>query len=600
MKRIAAIFLGLAVGSLCPAQIKVADHGKALVTVVTQAGATSAELHAAKDLQDTLSHITGASIPLVSSPLRLPKVAIVVGQGSFASQLLPKVAWARLGQEDIVIQSVGTKLVVAGGRPRGTVYAASRLLQLAGVRYWAPWATTIPSRPVLVLPKLAVNDHPTFEYRDPYWFHAFDANWAAHNADNGINTRLDETKGGKVVSNDFVHTYYVLVPPATLFATHPEWYSLINGKRVDHDAQLCTTNPELREYVVKQVRERLKQSPAVNLVSISQNDCYQPCQCEKCRSQAKQEGSDSALVLDLVNFVAERLEKEFPNVAFDTLAYQWSRKPPTSMRPRSNVIMWLCSIECSFSSPLDAEINKSFADDVKNWSKLTNRLYVWDYATNFAGYLAPQPNYFTFGQTIRFLSTHGTVGLFEEGAYESTAGDMAELKAWVQAKLMWNPNLDDDALIHEFLDGYYGPTGQPIYTYLKLMQDRAKPFHLSFASSMQAKFLSYDTMHDAELIWQFAEQQVANNPTLLWRVKQSHLGVQFIWLSRWKEYQKASKDKGDHWLVNRSRRAFAEEWLKIATGPGPAGWSPVTRISEGGATPKMFIDDLGADPPDPN
>ena len=27
---------------------------------------------------------------------------------------------------------------------------------------------------------------------------------------------------------------------------------------------------------------------------------------------------------------------------------------------------------------------------------------------------------------------------------------------------------------------------------------------------------------------------------------------------------------------------------------------PVTRISEGGATPKMFIDDLGADPPDPN
>jgi hypothetical protein len=599
MKRIVAIALSLVVGSLCSAQVRVAVKGKAFATVVTQSGASKAEIHAATELRDTLAKITGAPIALVSNPETLPKEAIIVGQGKFASQLLPQIKWAQIGDEEIQIHTVGTRLIVAGGWPRGTIYAVDRLLTKLGVRYWAPWATQIPRNPTLSIPAIQIQDHPAFEYRDPYWFHAFDADWAAHNGSNGINTRLDEAHGGKVECTDFVHTYYVLAPPEKLFKTHPEWFSLINGKRVDHDAQLCTTNPELREYLVQQVRDRLKQNPKVRMMSISQNDCFQPCQCDVCRAQSKREGSDAALVLDLVNFVAQRLEPEFPSVAFDTLAYQWSRKPPTSMRPRKNVIIWLCSIECSFSSSLDAEVNKSFADDVKAWSNLTGRLYVWDYATNFAGYLAPQPNYFTFGKTIRFLNTHGTVGLFEEGAYESTAGDMAELKAWVQAKLMWNPNLDDDALVREFLNGYYGVAGEPIYTYLKLMQEQAKPFHLSFANPMNATFLTYETMHDAELIWQFAEQQVSDNPTLLWRVKHSHLSVQFIWLSRWKEFQKASKEKGDHWLVNRSRKAYATEWLNFATGTGPVGWSPLTRISEGGATPKMFVDDLGADPPDP-
>ncbi len=381
---------------------------------------------------------------------------IVVGQGQITRHMLPRVRWDSLGPEQIIIQTVGKSLVVAGGGTRGTLYAVNRLLYSLGVRYWTPWATTIPKTPNLTIGNMSINESPAYEYRDPYWSHSFDAEWAVHNYDNGFNAHLDDAHGGKVEYSGFVHTYYPLVPPAKLFATHPEWYSLINGKRVDTNAQLCTTNPELRDYVVQQVRAQLNANPKARIVSVSQNDCFQPCQCPVCRALVEKEGSESALVLDLVNYVADKLGKEFPQVAFDTLAYQWSRHAPRTMRPLPNVIVRLCSIECNFSYPLDAPQNAAFAKDVTDWSRLTNRLYIWDYCTNFANYVAPQPDYFTFGESLKFLHDHGSRGIFEEGDYDSTGGDMAEMKAWVMAQLFWNPDQDEDALVREFLKGYYG------------------------------------------------------------------------------------------------------------------------------------------------
>lgn len=581
------------------AQTQVARRGKAMAVVVTQEGATPAELLAAENLRATLSKITGAVISIENSPALMPKNAIVVGQGPLAAKLLPDVKWSELGLEQTVLRTHGSSLVVAGGRPRGTLYAVNRLLTQFGVRYWAPWATTIPRLPSLTIEAQASSESPAYEYRDPYWFHSFDADWALHNYDNGFNTRIGEDRGGRIEYEGFVHTYYRLVPPDKLSSVHPEWFSLIDGKRVFDNAQLCTTNSALRDYVVDQVRAELKANPKARIVSVSQNDCFQPCQCDDCRALAKRQGSDSALVLDLVNYVAAKLGAEFPEVAFDTLAYQWSRKPPTDMKPLPNVIVRLCSIECNFAFPLDAPQNQSFANDVAGWSKLTNRLYIWDYCTNFAAYLAPQPDYFTFGETFRFLYDHGARGVFEEGAYHSTDSDMAELKAWVIAQLLWNPKQDEDALVREFLAGYYGKAAGPIYSYLRLMQTEAQKGPLSFAAPVHAAFLGYGNMRKAELLWQQAEALDASDPERLWRVKQSHLCVQYVWLSRWEEYQKAAKAAGDRWIVDRSRKAFASQWLAVATGQGPAGWTPLTRMTEGGGTPQEFAAQFGTDPAAP-
>ena len=92
-------------------------------------------------------------------------------------------------------------------------------------------------------------------------------------------------------------------------------------------------------------------------------------------------------VLQLVNRVAEAVEKEFPDKFVETLAYQWTQTPPKQMRPRPNVLIMLCSVECCFSHPLatcDCAASKSFRADLQAWAKIAPRLWIWDYTTDFS------------------------------------------------------------------------------------------------------------------------------------------------------------------------------------------------------------------------
>ncbi|MFZ2052922.1 MAG: DUF4838 domain-containing protein [Candidatus Aminicenantales bacterium] len=175
-----------------------------------------------------------------------------------------------------------------------------------------------------------------------------------------------------------------------------------------------------------------------------------------------EEGSPSGSLLRFVNAVAADIEDEFPHITIDTLAYQYTRKPPRTTRPRPNVMVRLCSIECSFSVPLDDPRNRTFIDDLEEWSKVADRLFIWDYTTDFSNYIQPHPNYGVLGPNIRLFIKNNVRGVFEQGAYQSRGSEMAEMRAWMLAKLLWNPALDAARLREEFLEGYYGPSAGPV------------------------------------------------------------------------------------------------------------------------------------------
>ena len=567
-------------------------------TVVTQVGASPSELHAAQELRDHLAKITGVDIPLRQNADSAPSNAIIVGQGAIAQAQFPEVQWAKLGDEQTLIRSHKDVLLIAGGGQRGTLYAVYRFLQVkCGVRWWTPWATTIPKNANLTFADMDWTETPAFEYRDPYWFHAFDPDWAVRNFDNGFNIRTDAAHGGKTLYQGFVHTYNGLVPPDKFFPIHPEWFSLINGKRTFENAQLCTTNPDLRDYVVEEVRRELRANPAATIVSVSQNDCFNPCQCEVCRALAKKEGSDSALVLDLANYVAEHIAKEFPHVAVDTLAYQWSRHPPAEMRPLPNVIVRLCSIEGNMGYPLFAPQNAAFASDIRGWNRLTNRLYVWDYCTDFADYLQPTPDYLGLGPSLQWLNKNGVRGVFEEGAYQSYGGDMAELKAWLIAQILWDPKQDPSALVDEFLRGYYGEAAAaPIRRYLELMTAAVKDSNVTFSLGPNTPFLNYEVMSKAQKLWSEARQLArGSGPEYVTRVANSALSMESVWLSHWQEFKRAALQANDPWPYPRTRQATAEQWQNDCE-HSPI---PITIVDEGGMTPAVFVRNLGPEPPAP-
>ena len=576
--------------------VTLATDGKTDYVILTQTGATPAEVNAAEELAATLSELTGAPFPVRTEVGELPERVILVGPGQAATRLFPEIAFGELGQEELVIKTRGSRLLLAGGRPRGTLYAVSEFLQReAGVRWWTPWAKTVPQRATLTIGELDRRYRPTFESRDPFWFPAFDARWAVRNFSNSQSANIPEDWGGCIRYRGFVHTFYPLVPPEEHFATHPEWFSLLKGKRTTERGQLCLTNPELREHVVDRVKQWLRESPEARIVSVSQNDWYGACECEQCKALDDAEGSQAGTMIEFVNFVAERIEKEFPQVAVDTLAYQYTRKPPLTLRPRPNVIVRLCSIECNFREPLEAPVNAKFADDIRGWAKICNRLYLWDYTTDFAHYLQPHPNWQVLGPNVRFFAAHNVLGLFEQGAYQSHGSEFSELRAWVLAQLLWNPSRDDRALIEEFLAGYYGQAAAAIRRYLDLMLGASAGWNLSCFSRTETPFHDFKTLAAAEALWREAEQAVAGDPEVLVRVQRGRMWLGYVWLSLWEKLRKESVDAGQPWPLTASRREFAGDWLKLAQGEAGKPWTKVTHVNESGLTPEKFVERFAQD-----
>jgi len=585
-----AFALLLSLGHLCGATL--AQNGTARTVIVIDPSASASETFAARELTSYLHIITGANFEIRTNTIA-PRHAIVVGQGKAAADLFHDVPFSQLGGEEWVIRTQGDRLLLAGGRARGTLYAVSRFLQdQCGVRWWTPWASRIPKQSTLTVPSLKIRGKPAFEYRAPYWFDARDANWSWENLCDSQFSQLTEEQGGGIEYKGFVHTFYPLVPPDKYFAEHPEWYSQIDGKRTETGAQLCTTNPKLRDFMVEQVKQRLRESPRASIISVSQNDCFGPCECANCKALDDAEGSHSGSMIALVNYIAEKIGPEFPNAAVDTLAYQFTRKPPRTLRPRPNVIVRLCSIECNFREPLDQPSNASFGDDIRGWAKQADRLYVWDYVTDFGHYIQPHPNWFVLGPNLRFFQTNHVRGVFEEGAYNSHGSEMAELRAWVLAQLLCNPQQDDRALIREFLNGYYGLAGGPIESYLELLQNASRGYNLACYSPTDAPFLGFKTLAAAEELWQEAEQVVGENENLLARIRLGHLAVRYVWLSRWDALRKECAATGAKWPLDDSRKKVAEEWRAVANGIPGKPWTKVTALDEAGLSPENFLSSI--------
>jgi hypothetical protein len=354
----------------------------------------------------------------------------------------------------------------------------------------------------------------------------------------------------------------------------------LDGKRVGGQGeyvQLCVTNEELKKAMAQAVLDYLKAHPEANIISVSQNDTDNHCQCANCRKLEAEEGSPSGPLLHFVNHVAAEVAKQYPNVAIDTLAYQYTRKPPRHAKPLPNVIVRLCSIECDFSQPLTAESNRAFADDIVGWSKVCQRLYIWDYTTNFAHYIQPHPNLRVLGPNVRFFVGNGVKGIFEQGAYTSLGAEFAELKAWVLAKVLWKPQLDGQKLVDEFVRGYYGAAAPLIGQYIALIHDEAeaKKTNLTCFSSVNAEFLNLELLGKAEALFVQAEAAVQDDPALLQRVQVARLPVRYVWARRWAELQDKARRAKLPWPGPADEMENGKAFSSIAQAYG------VTMISEG-------------------
>jgi hypothetical protein len=517
------------------ATLTLSKNGKTKYVIVLPLDATPVEQTAAKELKLHLDAVTGADFAVVNeSEVDATKPQIIVGNSKRAKELLPEIDGTKLQYDGIVIKSVGKNLVLLGHPQRGTLYAVNTLLEdVIGVRWWTSTESFIPKKPTLKISEQNIQYAPKLIYREAYYKDVFGETFATRMKCNGNTVQATPEYGGHHRFQYFVHSFFPLLPTEKYFEKHPDWYSEINGQRKHDHAQLCLTNDDMREELTKNAMESLRKNPEAKFISISQNDWHGYCQCEKCKEIADEEGSQAGPLIRFVNKVAESIEKEFPDVWVETLAYQYTRKPPKLVKPRKNVVVRLCTIECSFAQPLgQGEQNKPLREDIEGWSKIADNLFIWDYVTNFSSYMLPHPNLRVLAPNIRFFVDNHAIGLFEQGDVNCAAGDFVRVRNWVISHLMWNPALDEKKLFDEFLNGYYGTDATPfLKEYWKLLLDNADKsgVYLRCFTTSTSGWLPIESLNKAYTLMEKA-LSVTKDETIRNRIRREKMPLDFVFL----------------------------------------------------------------------
>jgi Domain of unknown function (DUF4838)/Glycosyl hydrolase family 67 N-terminus len=521
------------------AGLTIAERGRSEYVIVVADDASPSAKHGAAELRTFLKRMTGADLPIVSDGGPVHAHEILVGDSAHLRQLSTKIDYRALGKEGYVLRTVGPHLVVSGGALRGTMYGVYGLLEdHLGCHWFTPQVSHIPRYDRLVIGPLDETRVPALEYRDPYFFDVMDADWSARNRVNGNTAeKAGVERGGYVAYEGFSHTTFDFISPDEYFDAHPEYFSEIDGKRLRERTQLCYTNEDVIRIITEKLRQRMREHPEADIFSVTQMDWDNHCQCEKCKALIEKEGTPAAPLLTMINRVADALAKEFPDKAIDTFAYQWSRKPPKTIRPRPNVIVRLCSIECCFSHPIatcDSPESAAFRQDIADWAKLCDRLWVWDYVTCFSNYLLPFPDLRVLDDNIRFFVQNHVTGVFEEGNYQSLNGEMSTLRSYLMAKFLWNLDADPEQAMTDFLQGVYGNAAGPIREYIDLLHDEVeqKDLHVHIFEQPDAPYLTDELLTRADALWDRAEAAVADQPEVSNRVRIARLSVDYAILER--------------------------------------------------------------------
>jgi hypothetical protein len=503
------------------------SNGKSAYRIALGKDASESEKWAAGELQHWMKEISGSEIPLEDLDKTYQGPQIIIGYNDLVKEKTGKEAPAGL-DESFTYMSKGADIYIYGGKIRGSMYGVMAFLENElGCRFYTPGVSVIPAKNELVFNRFNHSEQPGVRVRNDFYFEAFDPIWAARNKMNG--SMASRQQPGGVESYWSVHTFYPLMPPAEFFSDHPEYYSLIDGKRTWDHAQLCLSNPDVLKIITERIKKTMRENPEYLIYDVSQNDWYNPCQCEKCQAIVKKEGSESGIMIWFVNQVAEAVEKEFPDKFIGTLAYQYTRTPPENIHPRSNVVVRLCSIECCFAHDFKScPENQSFLRDIQNWAAIAPHMYIWDYVVNFSHYILPYPNFKVLQSNIRTFRDNNSIGIMEQAAYQSRGGEFSELRAYLISRLLWNPDCNTENVIDDFMYGYYGRSGKYIRQYFDLLQGRITPgTHIHLGLSPDDKIFSDQFISDSYEIFQEAKK-VADNEDILKRVEMASLPILYL------------------------------------------------------------------------
>jgi len=549
--------------------------------IVVPANPTEYENKSGNEMQSYLEKISGVKIPIIIDSEPIHDKEIILGDNDHLKQLGVKTRRDKLADGGFHILTEGPHLLIYGAGLKGTLYGIYTFLETSlGCRLYTPEVEYIPKKYAVVFGQIDDLQNPAFERRYLYFPAMTNQKFCDWHKIHSGSDRHNEWGA-------FVHTFKDLVSAAEYFGDHPEYFSEINGKRIN-DGQLCLSNPDIPDLLNEHLKKSVGEKPEKRYWSVSQNDNYFACQCRECTSLSDNYKAESGLILDVVNQVA----RNYPDKIISTLAYQYSRSAPKKIKPEHNVNIMLCNIECNRSIPIAKDpTSESFVDDLKDWTKLTDDILIWDYVVQFRNYISPFPNLRVLQPNIRFFRDKGISMMFQQGSGKEQS-EFHELRTYLIAKLLWDPDIDFEYVLDDFLTGYYGPAGINLREYIDVMHDELEMYgsDLSIYGYPYDGFQSYLSPSLLEYyseIFDKAEKAVDYDYTLLERVIKARLPLDFAFLDISLHNPTAAlsyfMEENGKWVPNPDMTTKLVRFVETAEAAG------ISRLQEHGTSPEDYL-----------
>ncbi len=487
----------MACASEAPSELNLAQKGKSDYVIVEGAAPIPAEKNAAAELSRYLEKVTGASFPIVSEgKAAKDQCAIYIGSTDYASR--QGIKPDSLDDEEWVIRSVGKNLILTGGRPRGTLYAVYEFLEQQVGCHWLDELTeVVQNKPDLSIKALSVRGKPVFQLRD-LWTGTPDSMPTQLLRARNKDTRVFSAELG-FLENTPGHTFYNY--SRRFPSDHPEYHAMDNkGERppaisLNGPGQICLTNPEVRKLMVRlldnDIADKNREFAADiakgrkprRFYYIAPNDVGFSCQCPTCKAFKEREGTDSALMVDFVNAIADEIKKKYPDVLIGTFAYENNLMPPKNIRPHDNVIICLAQLNAEWGKgeeypdlfrPMNSPVNRKAKEILEQWAKISKHVEVWDYWVQCINdkFSFPYTFLHCLSPDLKLFRDCKVERIFSECETEKPRTSFHALTCWLGRKLMQNPDQDPAPLIQTFMTGYYGPAAGKMTEYLNYMQKR--------------------------------------------------------------------------------------------------------------------------------
>ena len=437
---------------------------------------------AVEELQEFVYRSTGVTLA-AKTQVSAGEKFISLGKTEQFENTGLKAEYADLGDQGFVIDTEDKNVYVCGARDLGTLYGVYEFLETAvDFDVYGPECTDYAAKTEIPLYDFSVSDKPAINYyMNAYGFYGDQGSAINEQA---VRLRINKTPM-YYINGNFAHTatkYFT----ADDFEQNEEWLGTCKN-------QLCYTARgkadkfnAMVDHVVEYMQKKINANPNQHFMPFMQEDYVTWCDCPECTKViADHGGFTTSTQILFINEVAKKLKpwlkENHPesDIRITFFAYNNTTSAPVKTDANGNYVPYsddlvLEDIVSVFFAPIGANYYYSFKDDANNsyrdtlerWDAISDTICSWLYSTNFKHYLMPFDNFGGMQETYRKIAESGTVLLFENSQYDNNnATAFHVLKAYLNAKLRWDPYVDYNALIDKWFDGYFKTASDTMQAY---------------------------------------------------------------------------------------------------------------------------------------